>query len=368
LGSRDHRLLYTSAIGYLLSFIIPSIIIICSSLGQQYDYANFIAFIPIILMYLAPPIINKFPLFKSGMAFNPPEKPAVLQLYYRLLPIVSVLLQFFLLWSALDFWTAERLNFIGFIGWGLSVGTYSALFAINVGHELIHRSSKFERMLGGVILSSVCFGSFKIVHLRIHHRYVGTSRDFASSKRNQSLYNYWRQAVVGNFTQAVKCELNLINKPSKNIWHSELFWWTLLSLSIGVVISIYWGIFGLFFFLIQSWVAILKLEMINYLQHYGLRRAVDNQGKFEPVGPHHAWSQSSLFTNFVLINLLRHSDHHVYPKHAYETLKDNDGSPEYPYDFSIMCILTLIPSLFFRIADKQLDRFTNMTLSSEKPL
>jgi len=110
------------------------------------------------------------------------------------------------------------------------------------------------------------------------------------------------------------------------------------------------------FFLIQSLVAILKLEMINYLQHYGLRRSADADGNFEPVNVHHAWSQSSLFTNFVLLNLLRHSDHHAFPNRPYQELEDHKDAPAYPYDFSIMCLLTFIPSIFFRIADNQLDR------------
>lgn len=337
---------------YLLSLVIPTVVISCSYFGLRYGYADSIAYVPLVLVYLAPPIINRC--FVAPGSQERVATPDIPRSWLRLLPVASVPAQFLMLYFALEFWNMDTLGLSGRVGWIFSVGVFSALFAINMGHELIHRPSKFEQIMGGIILSSVCFGSFKTVHLKIHHRYAGTPLDFASSDYRQSLYSYWRQALAGNFFRAVATEVDYVRKPSKYVWHSELLWWSIVSLFVAVLVYVHWGMSGLIFFLAQSLVAILKLEMINYLQHYGLRRKNLGDSKYEPMSAHHAWSQTSSFTNFVMINLLRHSDHHLNPKRSYDALEDLEDGPKYPYDFSVVCLLSLFPPIFIRVADKEL--------------
>ena len=56
------------------------------------------------------------------------------------------------------FWSASSLHLAGRVGWLLSIGIFSALFAITVAHELIHRRDRLGRVAGGILLSTTCFG------------------------------------------------------------------------------------------------------------------------------------------------------------------------------------------------------------------
>src|SRR5262249_3006058 len=152
----------------------------------------------------------------------------------------------------------------------LTTGMFSAMFAINIAHELIHRRERLDRLFGGLLLSTVSFGSFKIVHLQVHHPYVGILLDFATARRGQSIYLFWVQSLAGNFIEVLRLECNRLRRSGKSVWTSELVpWWacTLLCLSVAVY---WWGPWAGLFFLIQSLIAIMYLDLINYLQHYGL--------------------------------------------------------------------------------------------------
>lgn len=342
----------SSYMKYLLVYILPMLIIGLSYIGQHNDIANIIVFLPIVLLYIAPPMINSH-LKPADVA--PQESSSRSRLYFRCVTWVCIPLQFLMLWVSLNLFSLEILNSFGVVGWLLSTGLFSALFAINVAHELIHRPSKFDRFLGGVLLSSVFFGVFKIVHLRVHHRYVGTPEDFASSKRYQNIYAYWWQAIKGNFFEGFRYDLLDMRNSRKNIFQSEFFLWYGISMIWLVFVFFSWGFEGCLFLFAVSFVAILKLELINYLQHYGLSRKKLSSGNYEAVCEKHAWSQNSDFTNAVLLNLMRHSDHHTNPRLPYEAMRNNHVEPRYPYDFSVMCILALVPKVFFKVADKQLD-------------
>jgi len=69
---------------------------------------------------------------------------------------------------------------------------------------------------------------------------------------------------------------------------------------------------GIGYFLGQSAVAFISLEIINYIEHYGLHRRKMSNGKYERVTPEHSWNSNYFLTNMFLFQLQRHSDHHAY--------------------------------------------------------
>lgn len=62
----------------------------------------------------------------------------------------------------------------------------------------------------------------------------------------------------------------------------------------------------------QSCVAILLFESVNYIEHYGLERAVLPSGEYEDIGYRHSWDSAHQLTNMLLFKLQRHGDHHVH--------------------------------------------------------
>ena len=342
-------------LGYVVMFMMPAILVACVLLGSATERtADWLAFLPFGIAFGIVPLLT---IFRVNWNEPAPARPrsSLSCLYYRALPLAAVPIQIATLSIAIHFWSGSSLHSAGRIGWLLSVGTFGALFAITVAHELIHYRSWLGRVFGGILLSTSCFGSFKIVHLRVHHRFVGTALDFSSARRGDSIYRFWLCCLHGNVREALRCEHERQRRLGISWWHSELLAWYGLSASWLTLCWLAWGWMGALFFLLQSVVAILTLDLSNYVQHYGLRRQVDVRGRYEPVRPDHAWSMQCRITNLALLNLQRHGDHHTHPIAPYYALT-HTTTPAYPYALGFMMMLALFPPLFRRVVHPLLDR------------
>jgi alkane 1-monooxygenase len=351
------------SIGFLLAYAIPGLLIACIWSGTHFGCLDMMVFVPLLVGYVGVPLVQ------SCWPYVLPPQPEVMrqsgawQLYHRLILFLSLPAQLAMLAVATRAWVSGGLSPVGRFGLLLTTGVFSAMFAINIGHHLIHQRQRFARALGGVLLSTVGFGSFKVIHLRIHHRYVGTPLDFATPPRGQSIYTFWRQSFAGNFATALRVERERLARVGGASWRSELVAWTacsLLGLGLG---AIFWGGFGVVFLILQAVLAVMKLDCINYLQHYGLSREFDADGRLPPVGPEHSWTQGLFLHDLILLNLPRHADHHANPERPYELLCDREEAPRYPYNYAIMTGLLLIPPLFRRVVHPCLDRFTARPLA-----
>ena len=96
------------------------------------------------------------------------------------------------------------------------------------------------------------------------------------------------------------------------------------------------------FLVIQAVVGLSLLEVVNYLEHYGMRRqrtGEDGTGRYERVLPSHSWNSNNIATNVLLYHLQRHSDHHANPTRRYQTLRDFEESPALPTGYAGMILL-----------------------------
>jgi alkane 1-monooxygenase len=354
--TRARPSLHDDSVGFLLSYAIPGIVISSVWLGPASGYPNAVMLIPLCVGYVLVPVLQDLAPRRARPVPEGIASSRSWRWYYRVLPLLAVPPQLAMLAATTAYWSSGPLS-----PWGralllVTTGVFSTMFAINIAHELIHRRQRFDRSMGGVLLSTVGFGAFKVVHLKIHHRYVGTPRDFATATRGQSIYSFWIQNFVGNVREALRCERARLARAGRPAWRSELVVWYGLSAAWLALAIALWGWTGGLFFLLQSVIAIMKLDVINYLQHYGLTRRVDGEGRWEPVQPHHAWSQGLVLHDLLLLNLPRHSDHHVNPRRSFESLSDREDAPHYPWNYAIMTVLLLVPPLFRRVAHPALDR------------
>jgi alkane 1-monooxygenase len=115
------------------------------------------------------------------------------------------------------------------------------------------------------------------------------------------------------------------------------------------------GWIGLALFLWQAAVAVWQLELVNYIEHYGLTRRHLGEGKYEHVLPRHSWNATQRVSNWLLINLQRHSDHHYKPDRRFPLLQtyDEDVAPALPYGYPLMTMAAMIPPLWKRIMNKR---------------
>lgn len=227
----------------------------------------------------------------------------------------------------------------------LSVGINSGASAIVVAHELIHRKSRFFRSLGQYLLFTAGNIYFYIDHLKVHHKWVGTVRDPATSRLGENVYYFFARSVSGQIKSAFNVEAVRLSDSGVNKWSPRnyvigcsvllLFFWTLMLLLFG------WKV--LLVITAQCFFANFLLEYTNYIEHYGLSRQLN-----ERVTEVHSWQTDRVISRFFLIDLSRHADHHYYASKPYHTLKSYEDSPVLPGGYVSMIYYALVPPLFFR--------------------
>ena len=119
------------------------------------------------------------------------------------------------------------------------------------------------------------------------------------------------------------------------------------------------------FFFAQSFMAFSSLEAVNYIEHYGIQRKEISEGRYERVNPLHSWNSNHLVSNWLLFQLQRHSDHHAYAARPYQVLRHFDESPQLPFGYPVMILISLIPPLWFKIMDKRLEEWQAQALDAE---
>jgi alkane 1-monooxygenase len=237
--------------------------------------------------------------------------------------------------------------------WTVSLGVVGGVAAINTAHELIHKSGRFEPFLGGLLLSSVIYAGFKVEHVRGHHVHVSTPLDTSSARLGQSLYHFLPRALIGNAVRAWQLEAQRLRERGRPAWHgsNELLWWYGLSALMAIAIGLAFGGIAAAIFVLQGAIAGTTLEVINYVEHYGLERERLANGRYERVTHHHSWNASQRLTNGMLFQLQRHADHHAHPRRRFQALRHHDDSPQLPTGYAGMFVLALVPPLWRRVVD-----------------
>jgi alkane 1-monooxygenase len=108
-------------------------------------------------------------------------------------------------------------------------------------------------------------------------------------------------------------------------------------------------------FVVVAALAVALLEVVNYIEHYGLRRSRDAAGRLEPVRAHHSWNSDHRVGRALLFELPRHTDHHMNGSRPYQTLRSVPGAPQLPAGYPAMVMLALLPPLWFRVMHPRLE-------------
>ncbi len=111
--------------------------------------------------------------------------------------------------------------------------------------------------------------------------------------------------------------------------------------------------------MVQAIVGFSLLEVVNYMEHYGMLRqkvGVGERQRYERVDPSHSWNSNNIATNVLLYHLQRHSDHHANPTRRYQTLRDFEESPVLPTGYAGMIVLAIVPAVWRRVMDPRVRR------------
>lgn len=365
-SNKDHFKLELKRFGYLL-FLLPASLPVASYLlwlnlsgtGWQAS-ADLFAWLPLMIVYGIIPVADAA-LGKDRL--NPQDhrvKALSQQRYYRWLLLFTLPVAASSLLLGLVLFTQwGALSAIGKLGVVLSFGTVHAGIMINAGHELIHKASRHEQRAGGILLSMVCYPSFKIEHVRGHHVHVATELDNSTARKGESLYAFLFRAFTSTVKTAWTLESALLRKRHRRVlsWHNELVRWYALVAVIALGSLLVFGFAGLAFFIAQSLVAVALLETVNYLEHYGLSRRRLENGRYERTTHHHSWNSNHLLSNMLNLQLQRHSDHHANPQRPYQVLRHFDDSPQLPAGYATMVMLAMVPPLWMRVMNPRVERY-----------
>ena len=342
--------MYTKPWGYLSAYCIPLCLVIGYVAGGGYHFLT-----PVVVFGIIPLL----DLWVGVRAHNP--EPHQYQTM-RDNPIFSWLLWFYVpcqyglvIWGARIF-AAGNLTAWERIGLVLSTGIVTGGVGITLAHELGHRSRRWEQNLGKALLLSVSYMHFFIEHNQGHHARVATREDPASARLGESFYAFYPRSLFGGYRHAWFLEKKRLRRRGKPFWSSanQMIWFFLLPLALAGALTFLWGGMALVFFLAQSVLAFSLLEMINFIEHYGLERRQLPSGATEKVDATHSWNAGEVVTNLILFQLQRHSDHHVQAHRRYQTLRHFPESPQLPTGYAGMVLLALVPPLWRRVMDPKL--------------
>ncbi|WP_289043003.1 alkane 1-monooxygenase [uncultured Aliiroseovarius sp.] len=283
-----------------------------------------------------------------------PNTPENDLFWYRLITLIWFPIQFVMIFGMIWYVTGtDHLSllekFFVFFGVGVLSGSVGIVYA----HELMHQSNRLERWLADLLLATVLYSHFRTEHLLVHHPYVGTTRDAVTARYNEGFHRYFFRVLRQAPVSALRAEKAMLARRGLSVFDGSNPFWRygalqLLALILAVLLG---GWLGVALFAFQALVAIWQLELTNYVEHYGLTRKHLGDGKYERVMPRHSWNADHRASNWLLINLQRHSDHHYKPARRFpllQTYPDNEA-PQLPFGYPVMTVAAMIPPVWRRV-------------------
>ena len=323
----------------------------------SFNGTGIITYAPMIEAFLLIPILELFFKPNSNNLSNAEEEMAKEDKSYDIVLYLLVPVIYFLLWEFLIS-MRETLTFSDRLGRILSMGLVCGGYGINVAHELGHRNNKFEQFLSKTLLLSSLYMHFFIEHNRGHHKRVSTKEDPSSARYGENIFSFWIRSVFTGYISAWNIEFSRLKRLKKFKFSLENEMLRFQIIQVLFVSSIYfvYGTQITIYFLFAAVMGFLLLETVNYIEHYGLQRKININGKYERVQPFHSWNSNHPVGRIMLFELSRHSDHHFNASRKYQVLKNHDNSPEMPTGYPGMMILSLIPPLWFYIMNKRIKK------------
>ena len=337
---------------WLLGLVVPIIpfvawgIVEATGLGIGWWFGPVMVFV----------IIPFFDLVVGKDAENPPDS-AIKWLeqdrYYRWCTYLFLPLQFASLIFACAMWGSGDLSLLESLGLAVTVAMVGGI-AINTAHELGHKRKDYERWLSKIALAQSGYGHFFIEHNRGHHVRVATPEDPASSRLGESFWEFLPRTVAGSLKSAMHLERVRLERADKGFWtidNDVLNAWA-MTVVLFAGLTIGFGIEVLPWLLLQAVIGFSLLEVVNYLEHYGLLRGWDAENdRYERCQPEHSWNSNNVASNVFLYHLQRHSDHHANPVRRYQALRHYEEVPELPSGYATMIVVAYLSPIWRRVMD-----------------
>ncbi|WP_175999455.1 alkane 1-monooxygenase [Burkholderia stabilis] len=270
--------------------------------------------------------------------------------YYRFIVYLATLVEYVAFFACVWIVGTHALAWYDYVGFALSLGAATGI-SINTAHELGHKTNRFERWLAKITLAPVAYGHFYVEHNRGHHVRVATADDPASARYGESFWAFLPRTVIGSIRSAWRLEKTRLERLGHSPWtwcNEVLHAWAMTVVVWGIAIAMA-GKVVIPFLVIQAVYGASLLEVVNYVEHYGLGRRKLPSGRYERCTPQHSWNSNHVVTNLFLYQLQRHADHHANPTRSYQALRHFDDSPQLPAGYATMILFAYVPPLWYRV-------------------
>lgn len=258
--------------------------------------------------------------------------------------ISAVILLLMIVWGV-QFVYKHEMHLTTLVAFSICTGALSGCFMITLAHDLLHSRSKIDHFLSSALLVATGIPHLAAEHVFGHHRLIGLERDASTAKLNQSFYGYFLHVAAARIRHSFFIPFVVPRFMRRRI----IFQNALLGISwLGIAVLIFLITGPAFtctaFFLMQGLVAYILYELINYIQHYGLKRNNDK----DPVTQELSWNCYYKYTNYILFMLPLHSLHHLPASGKRIKTEQLKEGPRMPYLYFVMIAIALIPPLWFK--------------------
>ncbi len=335
---------------YLTSIALPAIPLVSAFFAVQTGYGLLLWFM-VAVMYAILPFID----YLAGIDRANPSDELVEELqssrYYVYVMYGATAMH----WASLVgmAYVVSQFDFSWFsiLGGALSAGIANGV-ALVAGHEMGHKvNDKGQVLCAKLVLACSGYGHFFIEHNKGHHKDVATPEDPASSKFGETIYKFVRREIPGAFRRAWELETARLHRLGKSEWSlsNEIIQPALVTVAAYTLMLAYFGPIMIPFLMIAAAFGWWQLTCANYVEHYGLLRLKDKNGRYERCQPKHSWNSNHKASNLVLLHLQRHSDHHAHPTRPYQVLRDFPEVPALPSGYPWMFFVSMFPSAWFSL-------------------
>ncbi len=229
----------------------------------------------------------------------------------------------------------------------ISCGLLSSVVGTIVGHELTHRTwDPVAMFIGRWLLAFSWDTAFSIEHVYGHHIYVGSTDDPATAPRGRNVYWHILASTVKGNISAWKLEKQRLQRKRLPVFshHNLYIRGVLMSVALEVAAFMMAGWIGVLVFTASALIAKSFLEIVNFMEHYGMVRNVNT-----PVQPYHSWNTNKRVSSWAMFNLTRHSHHHAEGDVPFHKLRPYQDAPMMVNGYLTTIFLTLLPPLWNKI-------------------
>ncbi|GAB3998401.1 alkane 1-monooxygenase AlkB2 [Spirosoma daeguense] len=235
------------------------------------------------------------------------------------------------------------------VGFSLSVGLLTGCFLVTLAHDLLHGRSALEHGLANALFVAAGIPYFTNDHILGHHRLMGLPEDATTAKYNDSFYTYFSKAFRFRIWHSYFTTYALPEKTQRKINRENLLLVVaLIMVYIGIGLVATNPLRSMAFFALQGFMAYVLYEIINYIQHYGLKRQRQFDGRYEAITLQHSWNCYYKYSNYLLFMLPLHSVHHVPHRYLHQPGQNLMG-PRLPFVYFMMVAMALVPPVWFRV-------------------